>query len=104
MTESYTQIQTDGSGRKIESLPITVPAGTYVTNTDGTQTKLTSDIVVFRQGMVIADPSNPGQFAEVSGEDGRGKLAVGGDVVRTLENIHQSLEQILLLLQLTLET
>lgn len=101
--ESYTQVATDGSGRKIESLPVTVPAGTYVTNTDGTRTKLTADIVVFRQGMVIADPSTPGQFAEVSGAEGRGALMVGGAELAMLSQMNKTLHEILTLLTMALE-
>lgn len=101
--ESYTQVAVDGAGRKIESLPITVPAGTVVTDSSGVRTELSADITVFRQGMVIASPTNAGQFVDVNGEEGRGAIAITGGDLAVLNHISDVLTEIHELLTLALE-
>ena len=58
--DSYVQVATDGSGKKMDNAALTRDDGT----------------VVYRERVVIASDEDPGVEAKVDGEDGRGKLSV----------------------------
>jgi hypothetical protein len=93
--ESYVQVATDGPGKRVDAYAVTLPAGSIVTNADGTTTTLTADTVVYRQGVAIADPSCPGPVARVTGEAGRGAVgARDGDLLGELASMHVTLRAI----------
>lgn len=101
--EGYVQVPADSAGRRVESLAVTIPAGTVVTGADGTLTTLTADTVLFRQVTVIGDPNAKGVYAAVRGEDDRGALAVDGPSFQLLEKIERQLRSIHFLLATALE-
>lgn len=90
------------TGKRISSASVTLPAGTVVTNYDGTTTTLLVDTVVYLQRVVFSDPETL-TSAAVSGESGRGKIGVeaSGDEQR-LASIDESLKEILALLKMEL--
>lgn len=80
--EGFVQVAVDSTGKRIANFAVTLPAGTVVTNADGSTTTLAVDTPVFLQRVVIGDPS-----------DGLASLAVknvtpwpdeGGAVVRVV--------------------
>ena len=78
--DSYVQVATDGSGKKIDNATLTRnpdPGGTGE--------------VVYRQRVVIASDENPLIQAQVNGEAGRGVVMVDS---KTLEEIHAVLVDI----------
>lgn len=52
---AFVQVATDGAGRRISNVAMTLPAGTLVTNTDGTTTQLANPVTVFLQRVVLAN-------------------------------------------------
>lgn len=101
--EGFVQVPADSSGRRVEALAVTVPAGTVVTDYAGTKSTLTSDTVLFRQVTAIGDPSSPGSFASVSGEVGRGALWVNDENAAVLDRIDHTLTDIKYLLAAALQ-
>ena len=75
MSDGFVQVAPDSSGKRIHNAVVILPAGTVVTNADGTTTTLASDTPVFRQIVVIGDPSTL-QQAKVGGESGKGYVLV----------------------------
>lgn len=102
--EGLVQVPTDGVGKRIEATAITIPAGTVITNGDGTLTTLASDTVVYRQVVAIGDPDYPGLFAEVSGEAGRGRLKVTDEGIELLQSMNEKLTMLVTLLSMALGT
>lgn len=101
MAEGYVQGATDGTGKKVEARAITVPAGTQITDSDGTITTLTADAVYYRQVTAIADEDS-GTVASVYGETDRGALSVDAESLGHLEAIHETLREIRALLMMAL--
>jgi hypothetical protein len=100
------QIPPDSTGKFVLNVPITVPAGTVLTNLDGSTTTLTVDTIFYCQQVGIVDPSNPlGRVAVVNGAP---DTAAYGAVVRLpagqpdLSDIKTLLSQILAVLTPTL--
>lgn len=87
-----------GTGKRIGNAVVTLPAGTVVTNYDGTSTTLSVDTQVYLQKVVLADPETLAS-ASVSGESGRGAVGVELDSSeQRLESIDASLKEIIFLL------
>jgi hypothetical protein len=101
MAEGYIQVPTDGSGKKVDVNAVFVPAGTVITNSDGTTTTLSVDAIYYRQVTAIGDGSAFGLVASVRGEAGKASLEISSDALRVLERIDQHLEEIHDLLELT---
>lgn len=106
MTERLGTIQGPqdiGTGKRIGNAVVTLPAGTVLTNADGTITTLANDTPVFLQRVVIGD-SETLASASVSGESGRGAMAIrlDGDAGK-LASIEETLKRIEDLLEMTLE-
>jgi hypothetical protein len=78
-TPGYVQVPADSSGKKVDT-------SEQVRGTDGA--------TVERQNVVISDPTDELGRAKVLGEDGRGALAVSGDIDGLLRSIDYSLKQI----------
>jgi hypothetical protein len=88
--DSYVQVATDGSGKKIDNAALTrSPADPARDSTAGD--------TVYRQRVAIGDDANPRLQAELTGEAGRAALPVDG---KTLNDIHAELAQIRHLLEL----
>jgi hypothetical protein len=102
VTDSYVQVLPDGAGKKVEATPVTIPAGTVITASDGSTTTLSADATYFRQ-VVALGGSDFGALARVSGEADRGHLIVSGDALAHLEAIHETLVEIRTLLTMALE-
>lgn len=79
------------SGKRISNAVVMLPAGTVLTNADGTTTTLAVDTPVFLQRIVLSDPLTA-QGAEVRSA----KLQVQDSALDTLERIAGTLEEILL--------
>jgi hypothetical protein len=45
----------DGEGKSVANFVVTLPAGSYVRNADGTSTKLTADTPVYVQQVALVD-------------------------------------------------
>lgn len=88
--DSYVQVATDGSGKKVDNSALT--RRTYPEATEET---------VYRQRVVIASDDNPALQADVRGEVGRGSISVES---RTLEKIELLLVDIRDMLQLVIGT
>jgi hypothetical protein len=78
-----------GTGKRIGNAVVTLPAGTVLTNADGTTTTLASDTPVFLQRVVLGDPLTL-QSAEVRDA----KLQVRDSALDVLERIAETLEEI----------
>lgn len=78
------------SGKRISNLVITLPAGTILTNADGTTTTLASDTPAFLQRVVLGDPEMPLSNARVR----RQKLQVEDVTLQVLERMSTTLEEI----------
>lgn len=79
------------SGKRISNAVVMLPAGTVLTNADGTTTTLSVDTPVFLQRVVIGDPLTL-QGAEVRGS----RLQVQDRALDVLERIAETMEAILL--------
>lgn len=91
------------TGKRIGNSVVTLPAGTVVTNYDGTTTTLSVDTQVYLQRVVLADPETLAS-ASVSGETGRGALAVELEASeQRFSSIDKTLKDILDLLKMAME-
>lgn len=89
--DSYVQVATDGSGKKIDNAALTrEPA-----------TQGSAGETVYRQRVAIGDDEDPRLQAKLRGEFGDGALQVDA---KTLGDIHSELMQIREMLQLLLGT
>lgn len=92
--DSYVQVATDGSGKKIDNAVLTregsTASGAYVAGD-----------TVYRQRIVIGDDENPKLRAKLSGEYGDGRLHVEA---KMLSDIHGELVQIREILQILVGT
>jgi hypothetical protein len=99
MSDGFIQLPSDGGGKSVDAAAVTIPAGTIVIGSDGTQTTLTADAVYYRQIVVLGDLESAGKWAVIDGETGRGTLHVNnGDLLPVLQQIAESLNEIKLLL------
>ena len=89
--DSHVQVATDGSGKKIDNAALEREPATQGGTAD----------TVYRQRVVLGSDENPRQQVGVSGEAGKGELAVES---KTLGDIHAELVQIRELLQLLVGT
>lgn len=90
------------TGKRISNAVVMLPAGTVLTNADGTTTTLAADTPAYLQRVVIGDVETLAS-ASVSGEAGRGALGVELASGETrLESIDATLREILNLLKINL--
>lgn len=83
MSDSYVQIDPDGSGKKIDTVEAT----------------RSDDVDIERQRLAIGDESDPAATVRVSGESGRGEARMTDiAVLSKLGEIHDTLNQIASLL------
>jgi hypothetical protein len=88
-TPGYVQVPADSSGKKVDTSEL-------IRGSDSA--------TVERQNVVITDASDELGRARVTGEDGRGALSAGGDVVTLLIKQNGMLEEIRDLLTLVLKS
>lgn len=100
-TEAFTKLPPQSTGRQIDLMPVTLPAGTVIVAEDGTQSTLSADTIVYRQVVSIGDPAT-GSVATVRGTGEHASLLVRDDSLNRLMEIDNTLKEILLLLTLTL--
>jgi len=85
MTDSYVQVATDGSGKKIDNASLEREPATQGSAGD----------TVYRQRVVIGSDENPRQQVNVSGEYGYGTLEINakilGEINATLIEIRDML-------------
>jgi GTPase involved in cell partitioning and DNA repair len=92
----FVQVATDGSGKRVDNVAVTLPSGTVVTNADGTTTTLTADTVVYRQGVHLVDPDDVNARQNIGGENGRGAAGTHDrSVVLALQEMHGTLKELL---------
>lgn len=102
MSGGYVQVAQDSTGKRIDNSTLTLPAGTVVIGADGTPITLDVATTVYRQRVVIGDPSDPTLLAGVElnrasvGDYGLVVLPRGAEINTT----HELLYQILLELQM----
>jgi|SRR6266853_671625 len=70
MAEGFVQIAADGIGKQLDNDVVTVPAGSVITNSDGTQTVLAAPAYYYRERIVTSDPNDPRGVASVTGVQG----------------------------------
>src|SRR5882762_5239100 len=72
MTQAFIQLYPDvnATGKQLDSDVVQLPAGTVVTNLDGTTTTLTTTAYYYRERVVNADPANPIGLATVTNDAG----------------------------------
>jgi hypothetical protein len=85
-TDGVVRVAPDSIGKRIDN--------SEVTRADG--------LPYERQRVNLSDPSEPNAHAAVRGEDGRGVLLVGGDVLTELRHLNASVAELLALLKLFL--
>lgn len=66
----FVQVGSDSSVRFIDNDVVQLPAGTTVTNNDGTTTTLSAPAYYYRQRVINADPANPLAVATVTNQTG----------------------------------
>lgn len=91
MTDSYVQVATDGSGKKIDN---TVRTREYP---DRARDSTAGD-TVYRQRVVLGDDET-GRVVSVEGEDGKTQILVNS---KTLEDIHLAIMDIRDMLRMAL--
>lgn len=78
-----------GTGKRIGNAVVTLPAGTVLTNADGTTTTLAADTPVFLQRVVLADSTTL-----MSAEVRDAKLQVQDSTLQVLEHMAETLDEI----------
>jgi hypothetical protein len=68
----FIQVAPDSTGKQLDNDVVTVPAGTTITDGSGNQTVLASPLYLFRERIVVADPSDPLGVATVTNAVGPG--------------------------------
>jgi len=79
----------DSSGKRISNVVVVLPAGTVLTNADGSTTTLNADTPVFVQRVTLSDPQTL-QSTEVHD----GKLQVEDRYLHLLGRIAETLDEI----------
>jgi len=72
MATAFIQLYPDSNatGKQLDSDVVQLPAGTVITNLDGTTTVLSAPAYVYRERVVNADPANPVGLAAVTNDSG----------------------------------
>lgn len=89
MTDSYVQVATDGSGKKIDNTTLTREP----------ETQGSSGETIYRQRVVLGSDDNPRQQVSVGGESGDVSLRVDS---KTMGEIHAVLIDIRDMLRMTI--
>lgn len=84
MAEGFVQIAVDGAGKQLDNDVVAVPAGSIITNSDGTQTVLAAPAYYYRERVVISDPNDPKGVVTVTGVQGPSGQDYGQSVRLTL--------------------